>query len=175
MVHNHHHIIFMWRHRFTNLQDLNKCCDNNFAFISLRDDCCNLSLGLVTKARACKVASQEGSSGVTSHAPGSAKCVREWTLTLPNEFPFWELESQWTFESLEGDYRGQNSLIWRHLYIIRNLLKCRCQKWARITHLDIWITSYGQKKGHESNWQFDSPPLKVGNQPDFVVCRWCAT
>jgi len=24
---------------------------------------------------------------------------------------------------------------------------------------------YGQKKGRESNWQFDSRPLKVGNRP----------
>jgi hypothetical protein len=31
------------------------------------------------------------------------------------------------------------------------------------------------KKGRESNWQFDSRPLKVGNQPDFGVCRWIAT
>jgi len=23
--------------------------------------------------------------------------VKEWTSTLPSEFPFWELESQWTF------------------------------------------------------------------------------
>jgi len=37
--------------------------------------CCNLSLGLVTKVRACKVAGQEGSPGVTLHAPGSVgKC-----------------------------------------------------------------------------------------------------
>jgi hypothetical protein len=31
----------------------------------------------VTKARGCKVASQEGDLGVTSNAPGSAKSVRE--------------------------------------------------------------------------------------------------
>jgi len=48
-------------------------------------------------------------------------------------------------------------------------------KWAHITHLDIWNTSYGQKKGQESNCQFDSQPLKVRNQPDFLVCRWCGT
>jgi hypothetical protein len=35
--------------------------------------CRNPSLGLVTKARACKVAGQGGSPGVTSHAPKSAK------------------------------------------------------------------------------------------------------
>jgi hypothetical protein len=33
------------------------------------------------------------------------------------------------------------------LYIIEKLLKRRCLKWARIVHLDIWNTSYDQKKG----------------------------
>jgi len=54
-------------------------------------------------------------------------------------------------------------------------LKLKCLKWARMTHLDIWNTSYGQKKGRESNWQFDSRPLKVKNQSDFLACRWRAT
>jgi hypothetical protein len=31
------------------------------------------------------------------------------------------------------------------------------------------------KKGRESNWQFDSRPLKVGNQLDFLAFRWHAT
>jgi len=34
---------------------------------------CNPSLGFVTKARGCKVASQEGSPRVMSHAPESAR------------------------------------------------------------------------------------------------------
>jgi hypothetical protein len=33
----------------------------------------NPSLGFATKARACKVAGQEGSQGVTPHAPGSVR------------------------------------------------------------------------------------------------------
>jgi hypothetical protein len=37
-----------------------------------------------------------------------------------------------------------------------------------MTHLDISNTSYGQKKGRESNWQFDSRPLKVKNRPEFL-------
>jgi hypothetical protein len=41
--------------------------------------------------------------------------------------------------------------------------------------LDICNTSYGKKKGRESNCQFDSWPLKVGNQPDPGACRWSAT
>jgi len=35
--------------------------------------CCNPSLGLATKARACKVVGQEGSLGVIFHAFGSAR------------------------------------------------------------------------------------------------------
>jgi hypothetical protein len=44
-----------------------------------------------------------------------------------------------------------------------------------MSHLDICNTSYDEKKGWESNWQFNSRPLKVGNQPDPDVCRWSAT
>jgi hypothetical protein len=82
---------------------------------------------------------------------------------------------QRTSESSECDCRGQNSLPWKVLYIFEKLLKFRCLKWARITHLDIYNTSYGQKKGRESNWQFDSRPLKVKNRPDFLACKQCAT
>jgi hypothetical protein len=53
-------------------------------------------------------------------------------------------------------------------------LKCWCPKWPRMSHLDICNTCYGQKKGRESNWQFDSRPLKVGNRPDPDVYRWSA-
>jgi hypothetical protein len=65
------------------------------------------------------------------------------------------------------------------LYINGKLLKRRCLKWARIAHLDIWNTSYDQKKGRESNSQefasFDSRPLKVENRPEILSCRRCAT
>jgi len=36
-------------------------------------------------------------------------------------------------------------------------------------HLDISNISYGQKKGRESNYQFDSQPLKVGNRLDLFA------
>jgi hypothetical protein len=60
-------------------------------------------------------------------------------------------------------------------YIIGNLLELRSLKWARIAHLDIWNTSYGQKKGQKLNCQFDSRPEKVRNWLDLLVCRWRAT
>jgi hypothetical protein len=80
-------------------------------------------------------------------------------------------ESSRTPETSDFDYKGQIFLHWGVLYIIEKLPKCRCQKWARMGHLDICNTSYGKKKGHESNWQFDSRPLKVKNQPDPGACR----
>ncbi len=64
---------------------------------------------------------------------------------------------------------------WGIPYIIGNLLEHRCLKWALMTHLDTSNTSYGQKKGWESNWQFDSQLLKVNNCPDFLTCRWRVT
>jgi len=54
-------------------------------------------------------------------------------------------------------------------------LECRCLKWDRIARLDIWNTSYGQKKGRESNCQFDSRPQKVKNQPNLLSYRGRAT
>jgi hypothetical protein len=60
-------------------------------------------------------------------------------------------ESTGTPENLEFDCRGQNTLHWGILYIIGKLSKRRCRKWARMSHLDICSTSYGKKKGRESN------------------------
>jgi hypothetical protein len=128
----------------------------------------NPSLGLTTKARACKVASQEES-------PGVKESVREWTFTLPKELSLSELESRWTPKCLESNCKGQNPMVQGVFYIIGKLLKLKCLKWACITHLDIWNTSYGQKKGRESNWQLVSRPLKVKNHPNFLACRWHET
>jgi hypothetical protein len=85
------------------------------------------------------------------------------------------LESSGTLENSELDCRGQNTSPWSVLYIIENSVNCRCRKWPRMHHSNICSTSYGRKKGRESNWQFDSRPLKVGNRPDPGVCRWIAT
>jgi hypothetical protein len=81
------------------------------------------------------------------------------------------MESLWTPKILESNFRGQNSMDCGVLYIIGKLLKLKYRKWAFITHLDIWNTSYGQKKGRESNCQFDSWPEKVGNRPDLLVFK----
>jgi len=60
-------------------------------------------------------------------------------------------------------------------YIIKIFLERRCLKWALIAHLDIWNISYGQKKGRESNCQFDSRLEKIGNWPNLLSFRQRAT
>jgi hypothetical protein len=82
-----------------------------------------------------------------------------------------DLETSKTPKNSELDCTGQNTLHWGVIDIIGIFLKCRCPKWHRMSHLDIFSPSYGQKKGRESNWQFDSRPQKVWNRPDPDV-RW---
>ncbi len=75
------------------------------------------------------------------------------------------MESSESPECSELDSRTHNSSHWGVLGVIEKVLKRRYRKCPLIEHLDICRPSYGQKKGRESNWQFDSRPLKVGNRP----------
>jgi len=61
-----------------------------------------------------------------------------------------DLESSGTLECLEFDNRGQNTSDWGVLGVIEKVLKCKCPKWPRIGHLDIFSSTYGQKKGQET-------------------------
>jgi hypothetical protein len=83
----------------------------------------------------------------------------------PNTPKVGDLESSGTPECLGFDRKAQNTSHWGVLGVIGKLLKRRYRKWPCIGHLDICNPRYGQKKGRESNWQFDSWPLKVRNQP----------
>jgi hypothetical protein len=98
-----------------------------------------------------------------------------WSPTLGKSE---DLESPGTPECLELNSKAQNTLNWGVLSVIGKVLKRRYRKWPRIGHLDICRPSYGQKKGRESNWQFDSRPLKVENRPlpdlriETAIRRW---
>jgi hypothetical protein len=73
--------------------------------------------------------------------PTLAKCEDE-THTLK----VGDLESSGTPENLELDCRGQNTSHRGVLDIIGKVLKCRCPKWPRMSHLDICSPSYGQRR-----------------------------
>jgi hypothetical protein len=115
--------------------------------------CHNPSLGLVTKARVCKVASQERSIGITYSAPGSAKECEGMNPHTPKWTPILGIKVPMDFWIFKGWLQGSKPIDLKNfLYHWIKLLKRRCLKWARMTHLDIWNTSYGQKKGRELNW-----------------------
>ncbi len=105
--------------------------------------------------------------------PTLAKCG-----VKPNTSKVGDFKSSGTPECLEFDSKAQNTSHWTILNVIGKVLKRRYRKWPRIGHLDICRPSYGQKKGRESNWQFDSWPLKVGNRPladlriESATWRW---
>jgi len=86
-----------------------------------------------------------------------------------------DLESSGISECSELDSKAQNTSHWNVLSIIGKVLKRRYRKWPRIGHSDICSPSYGQKKGWESNWQFDSQPLKVRKRPFPDVALGSAT
>ncbi len=112
-----------------------------------------------------------------SHTTYFQECEKVWgnEHSHPKGVPLWELECGWTLEFSEGNCKSQNSMDWKVFYIIGKLLERKYLKQVHIIHLDIWNTSYGQKKGWESNCQFDSQPLKVKNWSNFRACRWRAT
>jgi hypothetical protein len=66
--------------------------------------CRNPSLGLATKARGLQGCGPR-------RKPGGAKSVREWTLTLPNELPLWELESQMDFRIFSAQLQGSKPIV----------------------------------------------------------------
>jgi hypothetical protein len=88
----------------------------------------------------------------------------------------WDLGVLRDSEKLIARLQGSKHLTLKGvIYIVGKVLKCRCPKWPRMSHLDIYNTSYGWKKGQESNWQFDSRPLKVRNRPNSSACMWSTT
>jgi hypothetical protein len=129
----------------------------------------------VTEAKAYKNVGQEGNSKVTFHALGNAKEYEGRNPHIPKGTPTLGVEVLVDSRIFKERLQGPNSLDWGIPYIIRKFLKRRYLKWVRMTHLDIWNIGYGQKKGRESNWWFDSRPLKVRNRLDFLACRWHVT
>jgi hypothetical protein len=130
----------------------------------------------------------------SNHISCSWECRRMWGNEATHSHvatPLWakwedetptpkvgNLESSGTPECLEFDSKAQNTSHWGSLGVIGKVLKRRYRKWPRIGRLDICSPSYGQKKGRESNWQFDSRPLKVENRPlpdlriESATWRW---
>jgi hypothetical protein len=126
----------------------------NFGGLRSSGTKCHLDVGLMERYEVYY-------KGEGCHNPTLAKCGGEAQHLEKSE----DLESSGTPECSEFYRKAQNTSHWSVLGVIGKVLKRRYRKWPFIGHLDICRPSYGQKKGRESNWQFDSRPLKVGNRP----------
>jgi hypothetical protein len=79
----------------------------------------------------------------------------QWLISA---LSLWELHSCGSCECLEPWLERQKRTKMGIHYTNRNFLKCRCLKCHRIVHLNLICTSYDQKKGRKSTWEFDSRP-----------------
>jgi hypothetical protein len=99
------------------------------------------------------------------------KSVR-MTLTLPK----WGLGSLSGLPKLQSSIVGVKTPRLEAFFIsLKSYQNVNVENGLAWVHLDICSTSHGKKKGRESNWQFNSQPLKVGNWPNPGVCRVSAT
>ncbi len=136
--------------------------------------CRNPSFGLATKARACKGVGQKGSPEVTSHAPKSVGKCEGMNLHTPKWAPTLGVGVSMDFQTFKKRLQGTKPIGLKNSLYHWKTLGMKMSKMGLI-HLDTSNTGYGKKKSQDSNWQFDSRPLKVENRPDFLACRWHAT
>jgi hypothetical protein len=87
----------------------------------------------------------------TCRNPTSKEC--EDDTHIPE---MWTWESSRIPEYLELDCKSEKTSPWGVLYTIGKVLKCKCQKWPCMSHLDIYNTSYGQKS------EIDLTAVRVG-------------
>ncbi len=85
----------------------------------------------------------------------NAKDEVQW---LPSALPLWELHSWRSCECLEPWLERQTSTKLGPYDTIKKVLNLQCSKCPHIGHLDLICMSYDQKKGWESNLEFDFRP-----------------
>jgi hypothetical protein len=112
-----------------------------------------LTLGLRPKQRVARLWAKRDTRESHHMLPGVQRVWRHEPLHSQVKSHVGSWNPKWTPKFSECNCRGQNSLPWRFLYII--------------AHLNIYNTSYGQKKRRESN----SRPLKVKNWLDFLAFK----
>jgi len=111
--------------------------------------------------------------GVKHTFTNGRKC-KEWSLMTPKCTPTLGVPLVWELRMLKALVGKQTNTKLGHQDTIKNFLKRRCLKCPCIVHLDLICMSYDQKKGWESNWEFDSRPQVFWNQGSNEVRLECA-
>jgi hypothetical protein len=101
---------------------------SSIVFTSYSHLCRNPNLELTTKVRGCKVAGQKKDSRITSHAPKSAKSVKEWTFTLPSGLPCWELDSQMDSQIFRAWLQGSKPIAFKSYFYHWKAIKIHMSK-----------------------------------------------
>jgi hypothetical protein len=128
-------------------------------------ECCNLSLGLATKAKGLQGCGLRRKPGVTQHTPGSVRRCEGMNPHTPREFHFgswspsglphfqkaiWGVKTQWLeefFISLESSW---NADVWNGLSLL--IWTSETQVMAKKgpgVKLPIWLLT---RKSRESTW-----------------------
>jgi hypothetical protein len=88
------------------LEIKNHICYSNSSTLNV----VTLDLGLRPRQGLARLQTKRKARESCHMLPRMQESVREYTLPLPRELPFWELESRWTFKCLESDCKGQNPM-----------------------------------------------------------------
>jgi hypothetical protein len=129
----------------------------------------------VTKAKAYKGASRKTRPRVTFHAHGSVGGCEGMNPHTPKWDPIWGIGvpmDSWIFRE---QFQGSKLIkLKRPLYHWKALGTYMSKMFFHdpFRYLKHKLLP---KKGWESNYQFESRPLKVSNRFDLIACRWCAT
>jgi hypothetical protein len=81
-----------------------------------KHDCRNLSLGLMTKARACKSVRQEGGLGGTSYTPESAGERERMNLHTPKWTPTWGVRVMMDSQIFKEWLQGSKPIGWKNYF-----------------------------------------------------------
>jgi hypothetical protein len=104
--------------------------------------------------------------------------VKDEAQWFPSPFPLWELHLCGSCKCSEPWLKSKKNTKLGPQDIITKVLKFRCSKCPHIVHLDLICMSCDQKKGRESNWEFDyrpQIPRKQGSnevQLRHVIHHW---
>ncbi len=126
--------------------------------------CCNPNLGLTTKARACKDASQTGSPGVTSHALESVRECEGMNLHTPKWAPILGIGVLMDSQIFRKQLQGSKPIRFKKfLYHWKTLV------------MKMFKMGLHDPFGHFKHKLWPKEGLGVRNRPDFLMCKWRAT
>jgi len=83
---------------------------------------------------------------------------KKWSLMTPSALPLWELHLCVNLKCSKPWLKRQTSTKLGPQDTIGKVLKFKCLTFPCIVHWDLIYMNYDQKKGRESNWEFDSWP-----------------